>query len=225
MRTEEVRAHFDTVAPDYDEWKLKAHYYHSQLKDALAQVIPRGARVLEVGCGTGDLLASLEPGEGVGTDMSPEMVEIARRKHPTLRFEVHNLMSAPLIERFDHIVAVDVMEHIPSPPRVMETIAAMLDVDGLAVVITANPMWSPILHLAERLNLKMPEGDHTWRSVPELLSAGRAAGLRATSFDRMLLVPKQVPGLVALNSARWASGLRRRLGLIQRLVFRRPAGG
>jgi hypothetical protein len=65
----------------------------------------------------------------------------------------------------------------------------------------------------------MPEGDHEWRSRADLNSAARRAGLRERSFDRSLVMPKDVPGLVALDTARWAAPLRQRLGLIQRAVF------
>jgi hypothetical protein len=43
--------------------------------------------------------------------------------------------------------------------------------------------------------------------------------LRERSFDRSLVMPKEVPGLRALDSAPWAAGLRQHVGLIQRAVF------
>jgi hypothetical protein len=106
----------------------------------------------------------------------------------------------------------------------MATMAGMLLDRARLVVITANPGWSPFLEMAERLGLKMPEGEHTWRSSDEILLAACRAGLSEVSFTRSFLVPKAVPVLKSLNSARWASRLRRRYGLIQRAVFERPPG-
>jgi ubiquinone/menaquinone biosynthesis C-methylase UbiE len=220
--SEEVARHFDHVAPEYDRWKEKAHYYYAAVKAAVAEVVPPGSRVLEVGCGTGDVLAGLAPGEGLGTDISAAMVEIAARKHPDLRFRVHDLMGPPLDERFPFVVAVDVAEHVPDLARAMGTMAAMLADGGRLVVITANPTWSPVLHAAERLGLKMPEGEHTWRSSDDIVLAAGRCGLREVSFARSFLVPKAVPGLARLNTAPWAEGLRRRFGLLQRAVFERP---
>jgi SAM-dependent methyltransferase len=220
--SEEVARHFDDVAPEYDRWKRKARYYYAAVKAAVAEVVPSGSRVLEVGCGTGDILAGLAPSQGVGTDLSPAMVEIAARKHPGLRFEVHDLMRPPLDERFRYIVAVDVAEHVPDLPRCVATMAAMLDDGGRLVVITANPMWSPVLHAAERLGLKMPEGEHTWRSRDDIVLAAGECGLREVSFGRSFLVPKDVPGLARLNTAPWAEHVRQRFGLLQRAVFERP---
>lgn len=225
MNSESVRRHFDEIAADYDRWKEKAEFYYQAVKRMVAEVVPPGARVLEVGCGTGDILASLRPSEGLGTDISPKMVERARRKHPHLRFEVHDLVGPPLDERFDHIVAVDVMEHVPEIEPPFRTMAAMLDEHGTLVIVTANPSWAPILHLAEKLRLKMPEGDHVWRTHEHLVRAARASGLEEVSFERSLLFPKNVPGFRRLNDAHWAEGLRRRRGLVQRLLFSRPSRG
>lgn len=219
MKPDRVGDHFDRVAPDYDRWKAKAHHYYDALKTSLREIVPPGSSVLEVGCATGDILASLAPKEGLGLDISPAMIEQATRKHPELRFLVHDLMQGPLEERFDYAVAADVAEHVPDLDTMMGSIAGMLTERGVAVVVTANPLWSPVLHAAERLRLKMPEGDHEWRSRADLASAAGRAGLRERSFDRSLLMPKDVPGLRTLDSAHWAAGLRRRIGLIQRAVF------
>ena len=219
MKPDPVGSHFDTVAPDYDRWKAKAHRYYDALKTSLAEIVPPGSRVVEVGCATGDILASLEPQEGVGLDISPAMIELAARKHPGLAFRVHDLMQGPLEERFDYVVAADVAEHVPDLDTMMASLAGMLTDTGVAIVVTANPRWAPILHLAERLRLKMPEGDHEWRSRADLASAAGRAGMRERSFDRSLVMPKEVPGLRALDFAPWAAGLRQRLGVIQRAVF------
>jgi 2-polyprenyl-3-methyl-5-hydroxy-6-metoxy-1,4-benzoquinol methylase len=223
MKRDPVGSHFDHVAPDYDRWKAKAHRYYAALKTSLREIVPSGGRVLEVGCATGDILASLDPEEGMGLDISPPMIELAARKHPGLRFRVHDLMQGPLDERFDYVVAADVAEHVPDLDKMMTSLVGMLTEQGVAVVVTANPLWAPILYVAERLRLKMPEGDHEWRSRADLASAAGRAGLRERSFDRSLVMPKEVPGLRALDSASWAAGLRRRVGLIQRAVFE-PVG-
>jgi 2-polyprenyl-3-methyl-5-hydroxy-6-metoxy-1,4-benzoquinol methylase len=218
-----VQRHFDQIAVEYDRWKERAQYYYQAVKAAVAEIVPPGRRVLEVGCGTGDILASIAPDDGLGTDISPRMVERARAKHPTLRFAVHDLMADALSERFEFVVAVDVAEHVPDLERAMRTMAEMLDDGGVIIVITANPAWGPILHLAERLKLKMPEGDHTWRSRAEIRAAATAAGLRERSFSRSFLIPKAITGLKSLNTMKWAGGLRERYGLMQRAVFERAS--
>lgn len=214
-----LAGHFDTIAAEYDHWKRRSRYYHSAVKSAVAEVVPPGRRVLEVGCGTGDVLAALRPAQGLGIDISRPMVSLATSKHPTLRFRVHDLASARLGERFPFVVAVDVVEHVEDLAGFMRGLASAVDRGGRVIVVTANPLWGSVLHAAERLRLKMPEGPHAWRSREELMRAASGAGLVERSFDRSMLIPKRIPAIKVLNTARWARGLRQRFGLIQRAVY------
>src|SRR5690348_17325158 len=49
-------------------------------------LIPSGKRVLELGCGSGDLLSALEPSHGVGVDFCASAVIRAKARHPELDF-------------------------------------------------------------------------------------------------------------------------------------------
>ena len=81
-------AFFDRFAAEERTWRRRNRGYHGQLEQIAQFHVPPGARVLEIGCGSGGLLAALRPSYGVGVDVSPRMVELARSLHPGLRFEV-----------------------------------------------------------------------------------------------------------------------------------------
>src|SRR5512141_1169327 len=78
----------DAQAPDSDRWKRRNWYYYEMIERIVRFHVPPGSSVLEIGCGTGDLLAALEPSRGVGVDISPKVVEIARGRHPALTFHI-----------------------------------------------------------------------------------------------------------------------------------------
>ena len=48
---------FDAIAPQRDAWKRRNQYYHRKLEEICARTVRPGSSVLELGCGTGDLLA------------------------------------------------------------------------------------------------------------------------------------------------------------------------
>ena len=75
---------WDGTAEATDTWRGMGGYYHRRLADVYRLVIPKGSRVLEVGCGRGTLLAAVEPSVGVGIDFSLKMIERARQRHPHL---------------------------------------------------------------------------------------------------------------------------------------------
>src|SRR5215211_9428546 len=96
-----LRRHFDAFAGAEQRWRRRNRTYHRQLEQVYRFQIPKGARVLEIGSGSGDLLAALRPSYGVGIDVSPRMVERARADHPHLRFEATAGEQIDLGETFD----------------------------------------------------------------------------------------------------------------------------
>lgn len=219
-----VREHYDGVAAEYDRTTARSHHYHEALRTSLRQVIPAGRRVLEVGSATGDMLASVQPSYGVGVDLSPAMVERATEKHSHLTFLAADILDQPLSETFEFVISVNLMEHVVDVLGATRAMAAMLEPGGTMLVITPHPVWAFPYWLAERFDLKVPEGWHRWRSRGDLLRAGEAAGLSLRFFDRDFIIPRRIPGLEQLNRASWARPLRARLGMIQRAVFEKPGG-
>lgn len=81
-----MKAYYDTRAPEYDDWWLAEGLYApapdgwKQERDALFDVLRSlpSKRTLDVACGTGFVTRRL-PGEVIGLDQSPRMLELAGR--------------------------------------------------------------------------------------------------------------------------------------------------
>src|SRR3981189_2333574 len=107
---EQVREHYDRLAAARDTWYRRGRFYHEHLERALQALIPAGSSVLELGCGTGNLLAALRPSRVLGIDLSPEIVKIARLNHPTLSLEVGDSETFSLPNAtFDFVVGSDLV--------------------------------------------------------------------------------------------------------------------
>jgi demethylmenaquinone methyltransferase / 2-methoxy-6-polyprenyl-1,4-benzoquinol methylase len=99
----QVRAMFDRIASFYDVMNsvMTAGLHHRwRARAADLAAVGSGARALDVATGTGDLAIELArrvgpEGEVVGSDFSEEMLALARRKAPTLRFEWGNALELP----------------------------------------------------------------------------------------------------------------------------------
>src|SRR3954453_2790637 len=80
----------ETLFNDYagkERDRQAAHSGYYRAVTSLAKFyVPAGARVLELGSGSGDLLAALRPSRGVGIELSEKMVAVASAKHPGLTF-------------------------------------------------------------------------------------------------------------------------------------------
>ena len=72
--------------------KLNQSFY-SDLEKIHKLLIPTGLRILEIGCGVGDLLAALKPSYGVGIELDVEASAFAQQRHPHLKFYLANFFS------------------------------------------------------------------------------------------------------------------------------------
>src|SRR5262245_58548346 len=95
-------------------------FYHRLLRNYYAFVVPPGQRVLEVGCGLGDLLAAVKPARGLGIDFSPAMLELARKRHPDLEFRTANALDFQSDEKFDYIIVSDLVNDVEDVQALFE---------------------------------------------------------------------------------------------------------
>jgi glycosyltransferase involved in cell wall biosynthesis/SAM-dependent methyltransferase len=217
----EIAAHYDRLAPRRDKWRRRNNYYHETLAALCREIIPPARRVLELGCATGDLLASVEPAEGVGVDLSREMCEIARRKFPRLRFLQADAEQLPLAREFDFIIMSDLVGHLSDVWETFRNLHRVCGAETRVVVTTYNFLWQPLLAAAERLGLKIPQPAQNWLGYADLENLFRLTDFQIeTSCVRMLL-PARAP-LVAdwLNCLPQKSRLLSNFGLLNFFVLR-----
>ena len=190
-----LAAYFDDFASVEPSWQRRNRTYHRLLQRiARFHVLP-GASVLEIGCGSGDLLAALEPGRGVGVDVSPRMVELARTKHPELEFRVAAGEELDLGETFDYVVLSDLVPYAYDLVALFEAVARHSHPRTRVIVNSYSLLWRPVISLAERLRLKPAKPIRNWVSPLDVRNVAELAGLEQVTLDRRILMPKRVPFL------------------------------
>src|SRR5258707_256125 len=107
--TRQRRTYWDDFARNFSRWQGPRRHYQTRLAEMFRFVVPPGMRILELGCGRGDLLAALRPARGVGIDFSPAMAGLARERYPDLEFVEADVHSLDLNEEFDFIVCSDLV--------------------------------------------------------------------------------------------------------------------
>lgn len=191
-------AYFDRFAATSEGWKRRNSHYHRLLAAVYRFHVPVGARVLEVGSGDGDLLAALEPSDGLGVDVSPGMVEIARRRHPELRFEVATGEEFESEERFDYIVLSDLLPFTHDILALFHRLTTVAHPRTRVIVNAHSQVWRPVLRLAETLRLKPAKPARNWVSPTDVANLLHLAGWEVVTTARRILMPKRIPLLEPL---------------------------
>jgi SAM-dependent methyltransferase len=189
----ELVAFFDRFADEEPVWKRRNSTYHRLIRQLMRFNVPAGARVLEIGSGSGDLLASLEPSEGVGVDVSQRMVERAREQHPWLRFEKCAGERLDLGETFDYVVLSDLMPYVHDLLELLHRVAAHSHERTRVVIHSYSRAWRPLVKLAEALRLKPHKPLRNWVAPHDVRNLLELAGFETVTFQTRILFPKQVP--------------------------------
>ena len=157
-----------------------------------------GQRVIDLGCGTGDLLRLLAPlvapGTAVGVDLSETMIAEARGRtdsqSPNLSFRIGNVQELPFeAASFDRVMATQLLLHVPDPGQALAEMRRILAPDGLisiaefdwgttAVECTQRELGRRFTRLAcDELRNGLIVHELPWR-------------LRDLGFDRIRIIPR-----------------------------------
>ena len=143
---------FNRWAANYDRGIYQFWMKHFQ--KPLLKIIPLESSVVDISCGTGELLQSLhlqghDPHKLVGVDISEKMLEKAKNKLPqTIKLIEDDIQSLPFPDiAFDYAVSTEAFHHYPDQEK------ALLEMKRVAkqiIIIDVNFFLPFIHHLFER---------------------------------------------------------------------------
>ncbi|MCH7710628.1 MAG: glycosyltransferase [Proteobacteria bacterium] len=198
-RKQAIRELSDRLAPERDRWIARNGYFHEEDRRYMRFLIPEGLSVLDLGCGTGQLLAALNPSRGVGIDFSEGMIEVARRNHPGLEFRVGDVedpsVLAALDGPFDVIVLSDTIGSLNDCESMLGNLHGLCGRDTRLVIAYYSFLWEPVLTLAEKLGLKMPQGPQNYLSAEDIAELLALADFEVIRREWRQLVPLRLFGL------------------------------
>ena len=100
----------------------------------------RGAKLLEVGCGTGWLSVRLaEFGTVTAVDLGKDIIESAKKAHPEIDFRSGDIQAMDLAKgSFDVIVSLETFSHVPDQAAFVRRLSSLLKANGLLLLTTQN---------------------------------------------------------------------------------------
>ena len=208
--TTDIRSFFDRCA---STGSLEQHGHPQQLLEYRLALVRNLARirpsdvVLDLGCGNGQHLLALAPevARGIGIDVSPGMIALARarlRNSANLTFEVGNAeeLNGIADQSVDLAICIGAFEHMLDKRAVLASIYRVLKIGGRFFCLTpdANYVWYRTIAPALGFGTKHLSSDRilTHEEFSVLLDQ---AGFRRSRSVPWTFIPKgDVPALVAL---------------------------
>lgn len=209
-----------TVA-EIERWRKKRRYYHSEIERLLRSIVRPGISVLDVGTGLGDSLAAVRPANGVGIDLSPDMIAVARKRHPAHEFRIADISTFETDDTFDAILMVNVVGELDDIWTAFRKARGVPGRDQRFVIVYYNYLWEPILKVGEALGLRRRQPSQNWFPVPDIRNLLELNGWEPLRWGHRCLLPVNIPILARfLNNFVAPLPIFRNLGLISFVVAR-----
>lgn len=164
----ERREHSDQRARSLDGWRGVGRYYHRRIHEIYKFLVSPSQKILEIGCGEGDLLAALKPSLGVGFDLSSAMSKRASLKHPEMLFFAADAMNIGMEEKFDVIILSDLLNDLWDVQAVFKEVRRLSHPRTRIIINIYSRLWELPLSLAEALRLAKPTLYQNWLTVDDI---------------------------------------------------------
>lgn len=217
---ERNRRHQSAFAHVRAAWIRRNKYYYQCVTRLLRHLVEPGKRVLNVRCQTGFFLDALQPSYGVGVEISPEMIAIARSSYPQFNYYEAFPENFTAPEKFDYVLLCDVGD-ISDVQKTLQRLQAACDRHTRLIIYSYSYLWEPLMALAQWLRLKTPQTEQNWLSEHDLVGLLALGGFEWLKTYRTALMPKYIPLISAFFNRFLAKApLIGRLSMVEVLVAR-----
>lgn len=193
MKKEDISNFFEKTAASRSKWERMNRFYHKSLEGYISSIIPEGKKVLEIGCGNGNLLNSTKPSYGVGIDFAPAHIAAAGKRYPELIFKVDDVEELRLNETFDYIILSDLTNCLWDVQTAFHNIKKLCHAQTRIVISQYNYLWEPVLRSGEFFRLKLKQPAQNWFSNTDTCNLLELEGYQIIKIERKLMFPKYIP--------------------------------
>ncbi len=205
QRKRDLRDYFESNIEEINRWRKINAAYHEDDYKFMRFLVPPGKRVLELGCGRGDLLATLMPSYGVGIDFGAATIAKAKERYPHLTFVLGDVEDSQTLERlegpFDYIVIADTIAMFEDIDGTLRLIHKVCAPSTRIIISYYSHLWEPVLKTAEALGLRNKQPKVNYVATADFLNLMDLADFEVLSREPRQLLPRHWLGLGPLSIA------------------------
>ncbi|TKW77228.1 MAG: glycosyltransferase, partial [Bradyrhizobium icense] len=153
----------------------------------------------ELGCGSGHMLAALQPSYGVGVDFSEKAIERARLHYPHLNFVLGDVEDPSTLRGiegpFDYIVLADTIGLLEDIDGTLRLIHQLCAPSTRLIIAYYSHLWEPVLKTAEAIGLRNKQPQVNYIATADFLNLIDLADFEVISREQRQLLPRRWLGL------------------------------
>jgi len=216
-------SYFDHIAPRRARQRRAKRYYWDDITKHCAYFIQEDSSVLEIGCGTGELLNDINARRKVGIDFSEGMIREARQQFPGLELHVMKAEELRFDEKFDLVILSNLIGYLDDIQQVLKQLHKVCHSQTKIIITYYNFLWEPVLKFGEMIGYKTKTPPQNWLSLEEIAALLELAGFSVYRNTRRMIFPVYIPLLSELFNNILAKLPLIRMLCINNFTFARPA--
>lgn len=214
--------YFEDRADNWVKYRKRRSYYWDSITRYCNYYIHDDSSILEVGCGSGELLAAVNGKHKVGIDFCEPILAKAKERYSDIDFHLMEAEDIKLDQKFDVIILSNLIGVLDDIELVFNQIKKVCHEQTRIIVTYYNRLWEPIIRLAEFFKLKKRTPEQNWLSNGDIANLLYLSDFDAYKNNRSMFLPYRIPILSAVfNKFLSRLPLLQYLGLNQ-FVFARP---
>ncbi|NBT41887.1 MAG: glycosyltransferase [Alphaproteobacteria bacterium] len=227
-RKQAMFQHVEASASDRARWINTNLYYHKRDVAYLNFILSKDCSVLDIGCGNGWLLSQLNARVKCGIDLSPSMVDVAKKTCPEATVIQADIEARSDLKKirdhgpFDYIILSDTLAFLDDIEVGLSHVRQLCGPSTRVVLSRYNQLWEPVLKFGELIGRKQRmKFDLNWISSDDVRSFCALSGLDLLTSESHQIIPFRLLGLGHLMN-KWLAPLPliRALNLRQYVVAR-----
>lgn len=170
------------------------YYYHKNLQNFTAQLIPASASLLEIGSNGGEFLASIANKNKTGIVQSDDYLNIAKKRFPKIDFLNIKNINKLNGKKFDYVLINHIFSEITDIQEFIKILKKYTKEDSRIIVLYFNYLWKPLLTIGENLGLKRPQNyEPNWTSKADIDNFFSLESFDKVKSGRKFLIPYNIP--------------------------------
>jgi ubiquinone/menaquinone biosynthesis C-methylase UbiE len=190
---ENKKSYFNNIAPERIKQRKSKTYYWNDITRYCDFFIHEDYSVLEIGCGTGELLAGIKSKTKTGIDFSEAMIAEAKTQYPELDFRVMDAENIRLDQKYDVIILSNLIGFLDDIQQVFHQLHKVCHRDTKIIITYYNFLWEPFLKVGEWIGYKVKTPPQNWLSLGEINNLLYLSGFHVYRNSRRMLFPVYIP--------------------------------
>jgi 2-polyprenyl-3-methyl-5-hydroxy-6-metoxy-1,4-benzoquinol methylase len=186
-------AYFDKVAQARIRKRRISRYYWNDITGFCNYFSHEDISVLEVGCGSGELLEGIAAKRKVGIDFSPAMIEAARQKQNGIEYHLMAGEEITLTEKFDLIILSNLVGYLDDIQLVLNKVRSLCHENTKIIITYYNYLWEPLLKFAEAIGLKKKSPKQNWLTLQDINNLLYISGFDVYRNAKRMICPVYIP--------------------------------